>query len=111
MNGIEFIMVYVPCPSNKVAEDLAHKAVERRLAACANILKAGNSFYWWEGKVQKDPETILILKTRLDLYDRVKEFIEQNHPYTVPAILALPIIKGNEKYLDWLRTETFQTDI
>ncbi len=109
MTDTEFIMVYIPCPSEEVAEDLAFKAVKERLAACANILKAGNSYYWWKGEVQKDPETILILKTRSALYDKVREFIEKNHPYTVPAILAIPIVKGNDSYLNWLREETLQS--
>lgn len=110
MAGKEFCLIYVPVSSREEAERIAKEIVERRLAACANILMAGNSFFWWEGKVDKAPETILILKTRREYYHKVAEAVRRLHSYTCPAIIALPVIAINEDYASWLLKETSHED-
>ncbi len=110
MNTPALLMVYVPCPDEATAERIAQTIVSERLAACANILKGGHSFYWWEGQVQKDPETFLILKTRPELYSALARRVEELHPYSVPAILAIPVVQVNQAYLDWAYRETQPAD-
>ncbi len=79
--------------------------VEERLAACVNVIGGLTSFYWWEGKVQKDSEALLVLKTTEDAYDLLERRIRELHPYTVPEIIALPVVRGSGDYLLWVKKE------
>jgi periplasmic divalent cation tolerance protein len=101
----EFIVVLVTVGSADEGDRLARALVEGRLAACVNRLKAVQSIYRWHGKVECSEEELLIVKTRRDLFERLKEKIQQLHSYQVPEIIALPIIEGNENYLRWLDEE------
>ncbi len=104
------MMVYVTAPNRDEALKLAAALVEERLAACANVLDGVTSFYWWQGKVQREPEVSLILKTRADLLDALKRRVGELHSYTVPCVVAWPIAAGNEMFLDWVRSETQRTE-
>ncbi|MHA2232515.1 MAG: divalent-cation tolerance protein CutA, partial [Candidatus Hodarchaeales archaeon] len=64
------------------------------------------SFYWWQGNLENEMEAILLMKTRADLFHQLQEFILSVHPYDNPEIIALPIIKGSSKYLEWVKLET-----
>ena len=88
-----------------VAEELGRRLVEERLAACSNVVKGLTSLYWWEGKVQRDGEALLILKTTEEAYDNLARRIRELHPYTVPEILAIPVVRGNRDYLAWVKEE------
>lgn len=105
MSGSEesFIIIYCTCPDSNAAEILAKKLLEEKLIACANLLSGLESHYWWEGKIQKDREVLLILKTRQSLFKAIEIMIQQNHPYQVPEIIALPILQGNVSYLSWIQ--------
>ncbi|MBI4616663.1 MAG: divalent-cation tolerance protein CutA [Planctomycetes bacterium] len=98
-------LVLVTCPPEKAAE-IAETLVGERLAACANIVPGLSSVYWWEGKVQKDPESLLLLKTRADLVDRLRERVQAIHPYSVPEVLTFAVAEGLPAYLDWVRQST-----
>ncbi len=98
----DFIVVYVTVGSAEEAERLADTLVEERLAACVNLVAPVRSTYRWQGRVERDEEQLLIIKTRDDIFDRLKKRVEEIHSYSVPEIIALPILKGNESYLDWL---------
>ncbi|PNH06228.1 Protein CutA 1, chloroplastic [Tetrabaena socialis] len=100
------IVVYVTVPSAKVGDALASKIVEARLAACVNILPGVTSVYWWDGKVNKDPELLLIIKTRAELLPQLTDFVRANHPYDEPEVVALPILGGSPTYLQWLKDNT-----
>lgn len=91
---------------SRSAAQLAEAAVERRVAACGNIIPAIHSVFRWNGNVQREQEALLLLKTRADLFEELKTFVISRHPYDVPEIIALPIIAGYEKYLDWIAQET-----
>lgn len=104
------MMVYVTAPNRDEALKLAMLLVEERLAACANVLEGMTSVYWWQGKVQQEPEVSLILKTRVDLVEALKRRIGELHSYTVPCVVAWPIATGNETFLDWVRGETRRTE-
>lgn len=96
------ILVYTTLDSLKDAEELAGRLVEEKLAGCANIYAGNSSFYRWEGKVCRGAEVALILKTKEELWEPIRDRIATLHPYKCPAILALPIKMGHEPYLQWL---------
>jgi periplasmic divalent cation tolerance protein len=85
------------------AETLAEKIVEAKLAACVQILPAMKSFYFWEGAVQKETEHLLLIKSLSEKFDALEKFIQTNHSYSVPEIVALPAEKVSESYLGWMQ--------
>ena len=99
------IVVLSTCDSEETAAALARALVEKRLAACINILPKARSIYHWQGKLEDAEEWILVIKSRRDLFDRLCEAIAQTHSYEVPEVIALPIVDGSEAYLAWLDRE------
>lgn len=106
MTDTPFCLVYVTARDRAEAEALARRAVETRLAACANIVGEIRSFYWWDGAVQDDSECALVLKTRKDLFERLKDEIVAAHSYECPCVVALPLVAGSAPYLAWLGEQT-----
>ncbi|MGE3149624.1 MAG: divalent-cation tolerance protein CutA [Pseudorhodoplanes sp.] len=100
------VFVYTTWPAIVEAEKAGRSIVERRLAACVNIVPGMVSYYQWEGKVERGEETIMILKTRAALAEAVSEAVKALHPYTVPAIVVLPVESVEQNYLSWLMAET-----
>ncbi|MEK7274126.1 MAG: divalent-cation tolerance protein CutA [Candidatus Desantisbacteria bacterium] len=98
---MEYMIVLITAPQAE-AKELAMTLVQEKLAACANIIDMVSSIYWWEGKIQDDKESLLILKTKQDMVDALIIRTKQIHSYTVPEIIALPIIRGNQDYLNWI---------
>ncbi|HSO27004.1 MAG TPA: divalent-cation tolerance protein CutA [Anaerolineales bacterium] len=98
----EYLVVFVTAPSEEVARQIAAQVVGEKLAACANILPAIQSLYWWEGKVQEDKEVLLIFKTQKLRMSGLETVVKQIHPYDVPEIIALPVAAGSQAYLDWI---------
>ena len=98
----EFIVVFVTVSSSDEADRLAHALVEERLAACVNRIGSVQSVYRWQGQVEQSSEELLVIKTKRELFDRLKKRVQELHSYSVPEIIALPILKGNESYLQWL---------
>ncbi len=99
----DYIVVLITVPDEKeVAETLATKIVENRLGACVNIISSINSIFFWNGQIENEKEKLLVVKTKIDLFDKLKSFVKENHPYQVPEIIGLPIIVGNDEYLNWL---------
>ncbi|GIV23502.1 MAG: divalent-cation tolerance protein CutA [Bacteroidia bacterium] len=106
METPEFGLVYVVCASPEEARHLARLALERRLAACANIFSPLHSLYWWEDQIEEAQETLLLLKAPYTYYEEIEKLIKQHHSYKVPAILRLPITQGLPEYFRWLAQET-----
>lgn len=102
----EFALVYVVCANPEEAQRIARAVLERRLAACANILPGIASLYWWEGKLEEAQETLLLLKAPYSYYEEIEKVVKSHHSYQVPAILRLPITQGLPEYLRWLAQET-----
>ena len=96
------IVVLSTCDSPESAAALARELVEQRLAACVNILPGARSIYRWQGKIEDASEWVLVIKTRRDLFARLRETIAKTHSYEVPEVIALPILDGSEPYLAWL---------
>ena len=97
----EFLVVYITA-SGENAKDLASALVREKLAACVNRIPGVESTYTWEGRVERDTEDLLIVKTRADLFDRLKKRVQALHGYDVPEIIAVPIVQGSESYLEWM---------
>jgi periplasmic divalent cation tolerance protein len=100
-----YIQVQITFPTEESANQAATKLVETHLAACAQILKPIQSVYFWKGNREISNEILLLAKTKLILFDRLVESIRIDHPYECPQIVALPILAGNEDYLDWLEKQ------
>ena len=100
------IVVLITAPSEEEAAKIAKVLVEERLAACANIVKHIRSVYRWEGKIEDDPEVLMVVKTREALFGALEKRVRELHSYSVPEVIALPIVQGSEAYLKWLEEET-----
>jgi periplasmic divalent cation tolerance protein len=98
-------LVLVTAPPKK-AEALAKGLVAARLAACVNVVPGIISRYRWEGKLHRDKESLLLIKTRASLLKKVAAWVMKNHPYAVPEVLALPVAGGSKPYLSWLAAQT-----
>lgn len=98
----EHCVVYITCPDHDAGELLAGALVERKLVACVNVIDGVTSLFHWEGRVDRDPEVLLVIKTRTELLDVIEQCVNEVHPYDVPEVIALPIIGGSRKYLDWI---------
>ena len=100
------VFVYTTWPSTVEAEQAGRVLLERRLAACVNILPGVVSHYWWEGKVERGEEAVMIVKTRASLAQAVEAAVKGLHSYTTPAIVVLPVESVERNYLGWLMAET-----
>ena len=100
------VFVYTTWPSTVEAEAAGRALVERRLAACVNILPGMISLYWWEGKVERAEEAVMIVKTRASLADAVSDAVKELHSYDTPAILVMPLESVEKNYLGWLLAAT-----
>jgi periplasmic divalent cation tolerance protein len=101
----DYIVVYVTAPEEE-AVDLAKTLVEERLVACVNLVPGLRSIYWWQGKVEDEPEVLCMMKTRSNLFESLRDRVRQLHSYEVEEIIALPILAGNLPYLDWIKENT-----
>lgn len=99
------VVVLVTTATTEEAETIAKAVVGERLAACANLVPGIRSIFFWEGRLQDESETLLILKSREDRFPELEARVRSLHSYTVPEIVALPLATGYRPYLDWL-TET-----
>ncbi|WHZ16343.1 MAG: Periplasmic divalent cation tolerance protein CutA [Nitrospira sp.] len=98
--------MFVTTSSVGEAERIGQVVVNSRLAACANILQGVRSIFRWNNKVNVESECLIIMKTTLDRFSDLEAAIRQHHSYSVPEIIALPIIAGSIPYLEWITGET-----
>jgi periplasmic divalent cation tolerance protein len=103
---MEPLLILTNLPDVASAEKLAHALIEKRAAACVNVLTACRSIYRWQDAVETADEIPLLIKTTAANYPRVEEIVRAQHPYAVPELIAIPITHGLPAYLDWLATET-----
>jgi len=102
------VLVYTTYPSVVEAERAGRAIVERRLAACVNILPGMISHYWWQGALERGEETVMIFKTRASFAEKVRAAVKAEHSYATPSILVVPIEGGDPDYLAWIAAETAQ---
>jgi len=96
-------IVLVTCASITEARKIAQRVVDRKLAACANIVPRVESIYRWKGKVARAKEALLMIKTPAARLHQLENEVKRLHSYEVPEFVAIPIIAGSQQYLDWLR--------
>ncbi len=101
-------LVYITAADLDEARRMGRTLVEERLAACANILGAIETIYWWEGEVQSGNEVALLAKTTAAQVEPLIARTVELHSYDCPCVVATPIDKGNEAFLRWIDTETAQ---
>jgi periplasmic divalent cation tolerance protein len=100
------VVVMVSAPDVERASSLARDLVEKRLAACVNLVQGIRSFYRWEGEICQDQEVLLWIKTRKELLGSLVQAIRSVHPYELPEILALDVAGGLPEYMAWVQDET-----
>lgn len=100
------IVVLVTAPNADKAAEIARALVTERLAACGNVVPGLRSIYRWEGKIEDEPEALLLLKTTRARFDALRDRVLALHPYQVPEVLALEVEAGSAPYLAWMAAET-----
>ena len=100
------VLVYTTWPSLGEAERAGRAIVERRLAACVNILPGMISHYWWDGKIERAEEVVVLVKTRASLADQVAALVKELHSYTTPAIMVLAVESLDPAYHQWIVAES-----
>lgn len=103
-------LLYVTAPNRDEALRIAGTLVEERLVACGNVLDGMRSVYWWNGKVERADEAVLLLKTDRRNVDLVIARVVELHPYETPAVVALPIEAGHSEFLAWVESESVAWD-
>ncbi len=101
----KYVQVVTTAGTREDADQIARAVVERRLAACAQVIGPITSTYWWEGEVETAEEWLCLIKSTEEAYPALEEAIRAVHSYEVPEILAVPVIAGNKAYLAWLEDE------
>jgi len=94
-------VVLITVPTDR-GEELASFIVENKLGACVNVVPEVSSIYWWKGEIERDRESLLVVKTSAERFGELMKKVKEVHPYTVPEIVALPIVAGNPDYLRWI---------
>lgn len=97
------VVVLVTCSSVKEADKISEILLGKKLAACVNILPGVRSKFRWKGKIEKAKEIMLMAKTRRASFAAIEKEVKRIHSYEVPEIIALPIVVGSKRYLDWIR--------
>jgi periplasmic divalent cation tolerance protein len=104
------IVVFVTCGNAKEAEEIARSLVEKRLAACVNVLPGLTSWYRWENKLTQDQEILLVIKSSREIFEELEKEILRLHSYAVPEVVALPIVEGSTNYLSWIEQSLKRSD-
>jgi len=100
------VVVFITASSEDEGVKIARSIVEERLAGCINIIKGIRSIYIWKGRIEDESEVLLVVKTRRGLFDSLCKRVKELHSYSLPEIIALPIVMGSDDYLNWLREVT-----
>jgi periplasmic divalent cation tolerance protein len=99
-------IVLTTAGSQEEARKIAHALVDRRLAACVNVVPHVESIYRWQGKVESASEWLLVIKTRTSAFERVRNTIKELHSYDLPECVMLEVAAGSEEYLNWIAENT-----
>jgi len=102
----EHIVVFITVADEEEARLISRVLLKKRKVACSNIIPGVSSLFWWREKIDSAHESLLVIKTKAALLDEVIQLVKEIHSYDVPEIIALPIIGGNQDYLEWIDGET-----
>jgi periplasmic divalent cation tolerance protein len=105
------IVVFSTCSSSDEAERLARLLVEKRLAACVNVISPVRSFYRWKGVVEDSAEWLLMIKSSRPLFAALRVALESGHSYEVPEVIAIPVVEGSRNYLAWMEQELLPVEV
>ena len=106
MNGnTELVVLFITTATAEEAGRISEVLLNERKAACVNIVPKVSSLFWWRDKIESAEENLLIVKTKAPLLNEVVRLIIENHSYEVPQVIALPIVGGNQDYLEWIDKE------
>ncbi|MFQ5456062.1 MAG: divalent-cation tolerance protein CutA [Nitrospirota bacterium] len=103
------IVIFITASSIEEGEKISRQLIEKKIAACANISPNLRSIFYWEDKICNEEEVLIIVKSRAVFFDQIEKCVKENHSYSVPEIIALPIIKGSIEYLDWVKKSTIES--
>ncbi len=103
---IDARIILTTAGSQEEARKIAHALVERRLAACVNIVPQIESVYRWQGKVDVAEEWLLLIKTQAELFEQVRDAVKELHSYDLPECVMLEVSGGSQEYLDWITKNT-----
>lgn len=98
----QFSMVWVTAPDRKTAGRLAQAALSARLVACANLIPGIESHYWWQGKLTRSQEVLIVFKTSRSSVKALETLVLELHPYDTPEIIEVSLSRGTPRYLDWI---------
>lgn len=107
----EVLLVMSSLPDQAVAQQLARTLIDRRLAACVSVLAPCTSVYRWRGTVEEVAEVPVLIKTTAGCYAELESTLRALHPYELPEIIAVPVVRGLPGYLDWVTSETAPPEI
>lgn len=102
MDAANFIVVMSTVSSQIEAGKIGEELITRKLAACVNVIPGVTSYYRWSGEAQIGRELVVLVKTHKENYEKVQEVIKEHHSYELPEIIALPIVAGDDGYLNWM---------
>ena len=99
------VVIFITTASGEEAHTIATILLQQRKVACVNILPGASSLFWWHGKIDSADENLLVAKTTASQIDDVVKLVKESHSYDVPEVVALPIVGGNQDYLEWMDGE------
>jgi periplasmic divalent cation tolerance protein len=102
----EYIIVFCTVPDQAAADAITEKVIAEKLTPCVNIIPGLVSVYRWKGKINRDSELLLVMKTKRELFEKLSSAIKEIHPYEVPEIIAVPLSAGFPPYLSWIDENT-----
>lgn len=100
-----FSIIYITTSGVLESKKIANKLLEEKLAACINIVPTVDSIYLWKGGVEEDSESVMFVKTRSELVEKLIRRVEEIHSYEIPCILEMRVDSGSKNYLDWMKSE------
>jgi periplasmic divalent cation tolerance protein len=105
MESSPYIVLFITTATAEEAQRISRVLLEQKKVACVNIVPRVNSLFWWQGKLDSAEESLLIVKTKASLLSEIVPLVKEIHSYDIPELIALPIIGGNQDYLDWIQKE------
>ena len=105
METFPYVVLLITTATVEEAQRISKVLLEQKKAACVNIVPRVSSLFWWHDKLDSAEESLLIVKTKASLLNEIVPLVKEIHSYDIPELIALPIIGGNQDYLEWIRKE------